>query len=48
MRSNITVGLPIDLLVYADGDLEIKRWRRFAATDPQLVAIRTLWEQSLR
>jgi putative proteasome-type protease len=48
MRSNITVGPPIDLVVYAAGDLDLRRRCRFAADDPQLVAIRTRWEQALR
>jgi putative proteasome-type protease len=48
MRSNMTVGPPIDLVVYAAGELEIRRQWRFDATDPQLRAIRTQWEQALR
>lgn len=48
MRSNVTVGPPIDLLIYADGDLRINRHRRFAAKDSALLAIHTHWEQALR
>ncbi|RUL85836.1 peptidase [Tautonia sociabilis] len=48
MRSNVTVGPPIDLLVYADGELRVSRYRRFAAKDPDLLAIHTQWEQALR
>ncbi len=48
MRSNVTVGPPIDLLVYADGDLDILRQRRFSEKDPDLREIRTQWEQALR
>ena len=48
MRSNLTVGPPIDLIVYADGDLDIFRQRRFSESDPDLKAIRTQWEQTLR
>ena len=48
MRSNMTVGPPIDLVAYGIGELDLRRHYRFAATDPQLVAIRSLWEQSLR
>lgn len=48
MRSNVTVGPPIDLLVYARDDLEITRHRRFYDRDPDLMAIHTHWEQALR
>ncbi len=48
MRSNMTVGPPIDLVAYKTGELDLQRRCRFASTDPQLVAIRSLWEQSLR
>src|SRR4051812_35045987 len=48
MRSNVTVGPPIDLLVYVTGELGITRQRRFLAKDPDLQAIQTQWEQTLR
>jgi putative proteasome-type protease len=48
MRSNVTVGPPIDLLVYGQDDLDIRRYRRFSERDPDLLAIRTHWEQALR
>lgn len=48
MRSNATVGPPIDLLVYAPDDLDIKRKRRFHAQDPDLIEIHTTWEKALR
>jgi putative proteasome-type protease len=48
MRSNLTVGPPIDLLLYRDGDLDVRQHCRFLANDPQLAAIRSLWEQELR
>lgn len=48
MRSNITVGPPIDLIVYADGDLDVLHQRRFAESDPDLRAIHQQWEQTLR
>ena len=48
MRSNVTVGPPIDLLAYGVDELEITRQRRFAATDPDLVKIGVRWQQALR
>src|SRR4051794_16561673 len=48
MRSNVTVGPPIDLLVYARDELGISRQRRFMDKDPDLLAIHTHWEQALR
>jgi putative proteasome-type protease len=48
MKSNVTVGPPIDLLVYATDELDITRHRRFANDDPDLLKVRTRWEQSLR
>jgi putative proteasome-type protease len=48
MRSNVTVGPPIDLLLYATGDLSLTRYRRFAAEDPDLREIHLQWEQALR
>jgi putative proteasome-type protease len=48
MRSNVTVGPPIDLLVYATGELTISHHRRFDAQDPDLRDIRAQWEQALR
>ena len=48
MRSNMTVGPPIDLAIYRAGDLELRQHCRFAAGDPLLLAIRRQWEQELR
>ena len=48
MRSNVAVGPPLDVLVYARDELRITHQRRFNAQDPDLLAIQTRWEQSLR
>jgi len=48
MRSNVTVGPPIDLLAYEVDELEVTRRRRFPAGDPDLVKIGVRWEQALR
>jgi putative proteasome-type protease len=44
----VAVGPPIDLLVYANDDLAVKRYRRLDASDPDLGDIRSSWEQALR
>jgi putative proteasome-type protease len=48
MKSNVTVGPPIDLLVYSTDELEINRYRRFDEDDPDWQKIRTRWQQALR
>lgn len=48
MRSNVTVGPPIDLLLYRKDSLLIDRYRRLGASDPDLNLIHTSWESSLR
>ena len=48
MKSNVTVGPPIDLIVYSTDELDIRRQRRFAADDPALTKMRQRWEQGLR
>jgi putative proteasome-type protease len=48
MRSNVTVGPPIDLLVYASDELDVRRYRRFSAKDHDLRETHTQWEQALR
>jgi putative proteasome-type protease len=48
MKSNVTVGPPIDLLAYSVDELDITRHRRFTNDDPDLLKIRTRWEQALR
>ena len=48
MKSNVTVGPPIDLLAYSVDELDITRHRRFLDDDPDLIKIRNRWEQALR
>jgi putative proteasome-type protease len=48
MRSNVTVGPPIDLVQYRAGELRIRRVRRFTAKDADLLDIQGRWEQALR
>jgi putative proteasome-type protease len=48
MRSNVTVGPPIDLTVYIRDELHISRYRRFDAKDAALCDIQMRWESTLR
>jgi putative proteasome-type protease len=48
MKSNVTVGPPVDLLAYPVDELNITRHRRFAPDDPDLAKIRNRWEAALR
>jgi putative proteasome-type protease len=48
MKSNVTVGPPVDLLAYPADELDITRHRRFMPDDSDLAKIRNRWDQSLR
>ena len=48
MRSNVTVGPPIDLMLYTKDSLNVTRYRRLSAGDRDLNLIHSSWEQSLR
>jgi putative proteasome-type protease len=48
MKSNVTVGPPIDLVAYSNDELEITRQRRFEADDPAWNKLRTRWDAALR
>lgn len=48
MKSNVTVGPPVDLMAYSVDELDVTRHRRFADGDPDLQKIRVMWEQALR
>ena len=48
MRSNISVGPPIDLLVYETGTLSVRMRRRLDEDDPYLRMMHTQWGEGLR
>jgi len=48
MRSNVTVGPPIDLLLYRKDSLKISQYRRLSFADADLNYIHSAWEQALR
>jgi putative proteasome-type protease len=48
MRSNISVGLPIDLLVYTTDTLAVGLQRRIEERDPYFQMVHTQWGEGLR
>jgi len=48
MRSNISVGLPIDLVVYEADSIQIKLQRRVEESDPYFQMLHTEWGEGLR
>jgi putative proteasome-type protease len=48
MRSNISVGLPIDLLVYEIDSLSVRLQRRIEETDPYFQMVHKEWGEGLR
>jgi len=48
MRSNISVGLPIDLVVYEADSLSIKLQKRIEESDPYFSMVHTEWGEGLR
>jgi len=48
MRSNISVGLPIDLLVYETGSLKVSLQRRIQEYDPYFQMVHHQWGEGLR
>src|SRR5271155_3683924 len=48
MRSNVTVGPPIELLLYYKDSFNVDCYRRFPDGDRELETIHALWERSLR
>ena len=48
MRSNVSVGLPIDLVTYAKDSLRIQLQRRITETDPYFTMIHHQWGEGLR
>ena len=48
MRSNISVGLPIDLVTYTRDSLRLQMQRRITETDPYFTMIHHQWGEGLR
>ena len=48
MRSNLSVGMPIDLICYERDSLKITIRRRFDEGDPYFALLRHEWSEGLR
>ncbi len=48
MRSNLSVGMPIDLICYEQDSLEVKRRRRFDEGDAYFAALSYEWSEGTR
>jgi putative proteasome-type protease len=48
MRSNLSVGMPIDLICYERDSLEVRRRRRFDVGDPYFTALSDEWSEGTR
>jgi|KBSMisStandDraft_5_1062788.scaffolds.fasta_scaffold21601_2 putative proteasome-type protease len=48
MRSNLSVGMPIDLACYATGDLKLTLRQRFAPGDTYFAALSRQWSDGVR
>jgi putative proteasome-type protease len=48
LRSNLSVGLPIDLLTYETGTLRIEHTKRIGPDDPYFRMLSTEWSKALR
>ena len=48
MRSNVSVGLPIDLVTYTRDSLRLQMQRRITETDPYFTMIHHQWGEGLR
>ena len=48
MRSNLSVGMPIDLLRYERDSFEVRLRRRLDVDDPYFTALSRNWSEGLR
>jgi putative proteasome-type protease len=48
MRSNLSVGMPIDLICYERDSLEVTKWRRFDDGDAYFTALSREWGEGTR
>ncbi|WP_226052210.1 proteasome-type protease [Dickeya chrysanthemi] len=47
LRSNLSVGLPLDVMIYRAGSFDISEQRRITENDPYFATIRKAWSEGL-
>ncbi|WP_033576663.1 proteasome-type protease [Dickeya chrysanthemi] len=47
LRSNLSVGLPLDVMIYRAGRFDISEQRRITENDPYFATIRKAWSEGL-
>ena len=47
IRSNLTVGAPVDLALYRSGEFALSREFRFEADSPYFMALKNTWQQGV-
>ncbi|NKI76079.1 proteasome-type protease [Dickeya sp. CFBP 2040] len=47
LRSNLSVGLPLDVMMYRAGSFDISEQRRITENDPYFIVIRKAWSEGL-
>ncbi|AYH46584.1 MULTISPECIES: proteasome-type protease [Dickeya] len=47
LRSNLSVGLPLDVMIYRTGSFDASEQHRITESDPYFVAIRKAWSEGL-
>jgi putative proteasome-type protease len=48
LRSNLSVGLPIDLLIYERDSLDVRREKRIEQADEYFRQLSSAWSDALR
>ena len=48
LRSNLSVGMPLDLAIVRDGECRVSERRRIEADDPTFAAMSQAWSEALR
>jgi putative proteasome-type protease len=48
MKSNLSVGMPIDLVCYERDSLAVRMQRRFEPGDPYFTALSRQWSEGVR
>lgn len=47
LRSNLSVGMPLDVMIYRANTFDVSEQRRITETDPYFIGIRKAWSEGL-